>query len=261
MKMGRFGIGIVLGLGLAIANAQASTNSWIFGGSDFWDIDSGWSLGAGPSINDNADLITNTTSKTVIIDQTDSAFFPQELTISNLTVAGAASSTSTNALSLLNMDAGNLIPLHILNGLVIGTRGVLQVTNSMLQVDGLSGGTFQLNGLLQMNGDGQVQARTATFGNGAVLQLDLGGDSNGVALSNLTLDANCILSLSGGAVGNVYTVLTANAFSGTFGQVTPGYTVNYSPSLITVQPVPEPATFLLAVVGLVGVLALRQHVQ
>ncbi|HVM60606.1 MAG TPA: PEP-CTERM sorting domain-containing protein [Verrucomicrobiae bacterium] len=261
MKTRRFGIGVLIGLGLAITTTQAASNSWTSGGNGFWDLDSRWSLGAAPTSDDSADLITNATSKTVTVDATDSAFFPQELTISNLTVSGAASSTSTNTLSLLNMDAGNLIPLHMLNGLAIGTRGVLQVTNSMLQVDGVSGGTFQLDGLLQMNGDGQLQARTATFGNGAVLQLALDADSDNISVSNLILDANCNLSLSGGAVGNVYTVLTANAFSGTFGEVTPGYTVNYSPSLITVQVVPEPAAIFLAAVGLAGVLALRRRVR
>jgi hypothetical protein len=261
MKKGTAGIGILVSLGLVITSTQAATNSWIFGGNDFWDTTSRWSLGAAPTSNDSADVITNASSKTITVDDVDSGFFPQELTISNLTVAGAVSSSSTNTLSLSNMNAGNPIPLQMLNGLVIGTRGVLQITNSMLQVDGLSGGTFQLDGQLQINGDAQVQARTATFDNGSILQLALGGDSDSIVVSNLTMNSNCMLSLSGGVVGNVYTVLEANVFSGTFGQVTPGYTVSYSPSLITVQLVPEPTTLLLAAAGLVGVLALRQRVR
>jgi hypothetical protein len=77
--------------------------------------------------------------------------------------------------------------------------------------------------------------------------------------SNLTLDANSILSLSGGAVGNVYTVATAFAVSGVFGSVTPGYTVNYDPADITIQFIPEPSTMLLVAVGLMGIVALRRR--
>ena len=77
--------------------------------------------------------------------------------------------------------------------------------------------------------------------------------------SNLTLSANSILSLSGGAVDNVYTVATAFAVSGVFGTVTPNYTVTYDPTDIRVQFVPEPSTLFLATVGLVGLLGLRRR--
>jgi hypothetical protein len=77
--------------------------------------------------------------------------------------------------------------------------------------------------------------------------------------SNLTLNANSILSLSGGAVGNVYTVAVASAVSGTFGSVTPDYTVTYGSTDIAVQFVPEPSTIMLVVVGLGGIVAFRRR--
>jgi len=77
--------------------------------------------------------------------------------------------------------------------------------------------------------------------------------------SNLTVNANSILDLTGGAVGNVYTVATALAVSGIFGSVTPDYTVTYNPTDITVQFVPEPSTVLLVASGLVGLVGLRRR--
>jgi hypothetical protein len=73
------------------------------------------------------------------------------------------------------------------------------------------------------------------------------------------LNANSILSLSGGAVGNVYTVATASAVSGIFGSVTPDYTVNYNLTDITVQFIPEPSTLFLAAMGLAGLVCLRRR--
>ncbi len=34
---------IAVGFTLVVVNAQAATNSWIFGGSDFWDTGVRWS--------------------------------------------------------------------------------------------------------------------------------------------------------------------------------------------------------------------------
>lgn len=102
-----------------------------------------------------------------------------------------------------------------------------------------------------------------SLGSNSTLVIELGllaGQTDLLAVgSNLTLNASSILNLSGGAVGNVYTVATAFAVSGIFGSVTPGYTVLYDPTDITVQLVPEPSTLLLVAFGLVGTVALRRR--
>jgi hypothetical protein len=76
---------------------------------------------------------------------------------------------------------------------------------------------------------------------------------------NLSLDPNSILSLSGGAFGNIYTVAVASAVSGTFGSVTPDYIVTYDPTDIKVQFIPEPSTMLLVIAGLGGIVAFRRR--
>jgi len=88
----------------------------------------------------------------------------------------------------------------------------------------------------------------------------LAGQNDLLAVSsNLTLDANSILNISGGAVGNIYTVATAFALSGTFGTTTPGYTVTYDPTDITIQVVPEPSTLLLVGIGIAGLVAYQRR--
>ena len=104
---------------------------------------------------------------------------------------------------------------------------------------------------------------SVTFGSNSTFVVELGllaGQNDLLNVSgNLTLDPNSILSLSGGAVGNVYTVATAFAVSGTFGSTTPGYTVTYDANDVMVQFVPEPSTLLLVAGGLLGIVALRGH--
>ncbi len=73
------------------------------------------------------------------------------------------------------------------------------------------------------------------------------------------MNANSILNLAGGAVGNVYTVATAFAESGTFGTVTPNYSVTYAANDIMVQFVPEPSTMMLAAAGLLSLVAFRRR--
>lgn len=102
-----------------------------------------------------------------------------------------------------------------------------------------------------------------TMGSNSTLTIVLGslaGQNDLLAVtSNLTLNAFSILSLSGGAIGNVYTVATALAVSGIFGSVTPGYTVNYDPTDVTVQFIPEPSTLMLVAAGFAGLVALRRR--
>lgn len=195
---------IAIGFSLVVINAQAATNSWIYVGSDFWDTASRWSTVNPPSITDAADMITNTSSKTVTIDDTDTAAFPQTLTISNLTVS-APTVNLTNTLSLFDMNDGGLIPLDVLNGLTIGNRGVLQITNSMLQV----GGTFQLIGTMQVLDLAQVQVQSATVSNSAVILFALSPSSSPIVVSNnLTLGGKINVIDGGGFTSTSYTLFT-----------------------------------------------------
>ena len=126
-------------------------------------------------------------------------------------------------------------------------------TNSFLAPGGLGG-----PGLGTLNVAGNV-----TLGSNSTFVIELGllpGQNDLLAVSsNLTLNANSILALSGGAFGNVYTVATAFAVSGTFGSVTPGYSVTYDANDVMVQLIPEPSTLLLVAVGLAGIVVFRRR--
>ncbi len=176
--------------------------------------------------------------------------------------------TVTN-LGTVFMNGGNLVAVDLdQNGNVIKTNasrvfanvGTFEGTGTVLgSLNSLSGSLVAPGlGFGTLNVGGGV-----TFSSNSTFSIDLGllpGQNDLLAVtSNLTINASTFLSLSGGAVGNVYTVATASAVSGTFGSVTPDYIVNYNPTDITVQFVPEPSTVLLAVVGLLGLVSLRRR--
>ena len=139
-------------------------------------------------------------------------------------------------------------------GTIKGTGAILASLND------LSGSTLApgFGSFQALNVGGAV-----TLGSNSTLSIVLGslaGQNDLLAVgSNLTLNANSILNLSGGAVGNVYTVATAFAESGIFGNVTPNYEVTYAGNDIMVQFVPEPSTMMLAAAGLLGLLAMRRR--
>jgi hypothetical protein len=141
---------------------------------------------------------------------------------------------------------------------VFENAGIIKGNGTILAtLSNLSGGTLAPGlGFQALNVGGSV-----TLGSNSTFSVELGLLAGQEGLldvgSNLTLNANSILSLSGGAVGNVYTVAVASAVSGTFGSVTPDYTVTYGSTDIAVQFVPEPSTIMLVVVGLGGIVAFR----
>ena len=139
-------------------------------------------------------------------------------------------------------------------GIIKGSGAILASLNDLSGSTLAPGfGTFQT-----LNIGGNV-----TMGSNSTLSIVVGssaGQNDLLAVgSNLTLNANSILNLSGGAVGNVYTVATSFAESGTFGTVTPNYNVTYAGNDIMVQFIPEPSTMMLAAAGLLGLIALRRR--
>jgi len=158
----------------------------------------------------------------------------------------------------LDGTAGNVIRTNTAR--TIANVGTFEGNGTLLgSINNLSGSTLAPGfGFGTLNVGGGV-----TLGSNSTLSIELGllaGQNDLLAvISNVTLNANSILALSGGAVGNVYTVVTASAVSGIFGSVTPNYIVNYDPTDITVQFVPEPSTVLLAAMGLAGLVALRRR--
>lgn len=210
MKKGivAIGIGVVGVFCLPFASLQAATNSWINTDANpahsVWTFGTSWSLSSRPLLADNFDFITNSTSKTITINQTTTTSFQDSLAITNLIVSAPAGTTN---ILFLNNAATN-VPLHIFNGLTVGSGGALQITNSFLQVN-ITNGTFQLDGTLRTYGDAKVQARTMTMGSGAVLEFALGTNSSPIIVnSNLTVAGTLNVTNGAGFTATTYTLFT-----------------------------------------------------
>jgi hypothetical protein len=212
-------ISIVIGLALIATSVHAAptTNSWAAAGSSFWDTGTDWSLDTAPSIADGFDFITNASSKVVSIDNVDTSGEADELTISNLTVAGAGS--TNNTLNLTNMNAGAEIPLNILDSLIVSNGGRLEIYNSMLQTE---------------NG---------TFTSGSVLKFSLGANSTPIVVSNnLALAGTLNVTVGGGFAITNYTLFTY------------GGTLTYTGLAISPMPTNFVATVSTSTVGRVSLI-------
>lgn len=200
----------------------------------------------------------------------------------SLVVAGGDASMGFNQGGTLQANAGSTLVMSnasagsalsfvnagtvVMNGgsLVAGTIGnsgtILAIGSGSINgtISNLSGGFLSPGaGFGTLNVAGNVD-----LGSNSTFSVELGllaGQNDLLNVSsNLTLNANSILDISGGAVGNVYTVATAFAVSGVFGSVTSGYVVNYDPTDITIS-VPEPSTMFLVIAGLGGIVAFRRR--
>jgi hypothetical protein len=213
----------IVGFGFIAINVQAgSTNSWKIAGSSFWDTDSAWSLNAEPSLTDTADFITNAANKIVTIDSV--VVSDSVLTISNLTVGGVGSATNT----LLLNEGGTSVPLELLNSMTVSNAGILQITNSFLQVDGDAGGLFTLSGTMKVLNGAKLQLNKAIISSGTVLQFALGTGSIPVAVtSDLTLGGTLNIINGGGFTNTTYTLFTYG------GVLTGGLTLGTTPTNTT----------------------------
>ena len=158
----------------ATSHAALTTNSWI-NSSGKWETNAAtyWTQGV-PSPNHSAILITNAGTKTVTIDNVTVASnaVNECLTISNLTVQGFGA--GINTLQLTNTGASGLL---VLDKLSVGTKGVLQVTDSNLRLSRPGGTnlvidgtiTLQSGSLIVTNLDTQVTVGNTTNGNLVVI--------------------------------------------------------------------------------------------
>ncbi len=154
-------------------------NSWISGNGK-WETATNWSLGSAPGSVDSADLITNAGNNTVTIDATTAGSFPATMTINNLII-------STNTLQLTNAIATTF---RVLSQLNIASSGTLRITNSDVQVDGVSGGSLIIDGRLALDSGSIVVTNAKIYiGNtiGGSAQMTV---SNGTVLAGVVLLPN-----------------------------------------------------------------------
>ncbi len=170
-----------------IAGAALTTNNWTLAGSGKWETATNWSLASAPSLSDTADFITNAATKTVTIDATTTNT-PGVMTVSNLTIAGTA--TTTNTLFLNN--AGAATPLRILGTnatLALNLGGAVVVNNSSI----VATNTVALPGQIYI---GNTSGNTSlTISNGGVVY-----DDNGWL--GFTTSSNTVLVTGPGSAWN-----------------------------------------------------------
>jgi fibronectin-binding autotransporter adhesin len=248
-----FSIILVLG----VSSARAATNSWIdtSGSSlnDFWDNSGAWLLGDQPTISDSFDLITNATSKVVVIDDQDTMFDMETLTVSNVVLSAPVG--VANVLFLQN--GGLTVPLDIVNSLIITNGGMLWVSNAYVRVDGVSGGSCNVGagGALVFD-SGSIVLNAATFASSATLQFALGSNSVAAVISNnLVLGGTLNITDAGGFTNATYTLFTyggALTYSGLTIGATPNpsvtYTITNTPGQVKLlvgggSSPPSPSTF------------------
>lgn len=145
--------------------------------------------------------------------------------------------TLSNGVLEVADDSGVNSARFLRNAGVINGNGVISASLTNLSggsvAPGLSIGTLNVAGSVVFDSNSTFSAELGA----TPLDKDLLAISGSVAL-----DANSILNITGGAVGNVYTVATFAARSGTFGSSSPGYNVVYGTTTIAIAPLPTTHT-------------------
>jgi T5SS/PEP-CTERM-associated repeat protein len=198
--MGRWLTGLMIA-GLSASEVWAETNSWTLSYGDYWRVTTNWSLGVRPASTHEAVLVTNANTKTVLIDATTANSFPASMTISNLLIAGPASTVNTVSVA----TAGSATALHILNDLTITNGGALAINNSTLIVDGDSGGGFYADGPVTMtNGSVLADAVVTSIGNVGTGSLKVSDGQLVTSEIDVGVEAGSCgtLTVAGGTVGD-----------------------------------------------------------
>ncbi|HXI83199.1 MAG TPA: hypothetical protein VNL17_03815 [Verrucomicrobiae bacterium] len=201
-----------------IAGAALTTNNWTLAGSGKWETPVNWSSGSAPSLSDAADFITNTTTKTVMIDATTTNT-PSAMIISNLTITGTANSTNTLFLN----NAGTLTPLRILgtnsvlalsnHGALVVNNSAIAATNTMVQPVQIIVGSNGANASLTISNGGSVFNDTGYVGflspGNTALITDLGSVWNctNLYISFIAGGGNQMIISNGGAVYSISGIL------------------------------------------------------
>ncbi len=148
--------------GGALLQAQV-VNSWINPASGAWEDAANWSLGSRPAASERV-AITNAGYKGVGISGATVSGSPDSMTVNDLSISAPGSALS----ALILNYAGTERPLHVLNSGEIGANGSLQNFYSSLQVDGSTGGSFQITegGQLIQEGGLTVITPSVQFRNG-----------------------------------------------------------------------------------------------
>src|SRR5258706_1152486 len=145
--------------------SPAQFNSWTNPASAQWQANY-WSLGILPAVNQSVTL-TNSGFKAVEIAPSTAASFPDSLTVSNLTINAPTNGYNT----LLLNYSGSAVPLHVRNALTVGTNAALLNLFAGLQVDGVAGGGFNIQG-------GQLSQESSTTVATNVTTSAIGGNMN-----------------------------------------------------------------------------------
>jgi autotransporter family porin len=202
----RISCGAFLAL-IAVTAHAATTNSWKSTISGKWETSGNWSVHA-PTSSDAIEFITNAATKTITIDATTTSA-TNTLSISNLYVAGTA--TSTNTLFLNN--AGTNTPLQIVSGsfdiFTIETNASLVVNASAI----VATNSFSMLTIGSHGGHSSL-----TISNGAVVSCfsaQVGGSNNAVTVTG----ANSVWNIQSGwsfgtfGTGNTFTVSNGGVVS------------------------------------------------
>jgi len=219
MKLKSFCFGILILTLPALAPAQ-STNNWLTIGAGKWEIGSNWSLGA-PRVT-QAFVRTSFTmlGGTAFIDAATVASngLNSCMTVSNLIMSASGS----GGVSLNLTNASTATPFRIRNTFSItgGFFSGVGVSNSVMQLDGLSGGIFAIDAFVTLYPSGAITgAAPVRIGNVHYGEMDIRGGTwlatGGARVGNLAGSLGTLSILDGSNTVSGLTVGTSAGATGT----------------------------------------------
>ncbi len=248
---------------LLVANslsADSLTNEWVIkkSASGNATITTGYGTGGPPNYGFyNRGTLDITGGGRLTINTSNSFFQPFNNAFSGTVVIGGSSTVRVSRTS--GAWSGGTRPINFgtitVNGGVLEAADDTGVTSSQqLENRGVIQGTGTVNtAVVNLSGTispgfsiGTLNFSGQTSISNTTLIVELGalpGQNDLLAIGgSFIITSSNTLSLSGGAVGNVYTVVTASARSGTFASSTPGYNVLYGSTSVAVELIPTTHT-------------------